>query len=389
MSERSNRIKAFFTNPRNVYLIGLVLGLLATTIELASHRATNFYVFRDATQHFWQGISPYTMEFTDQYHRFFLYSPVFNILFTPFAFLPPLIGGLLWNTLNYTLLFLAITNLPGRLKDHAAQIALYLTPIIVASLFCFQYNLVVCYIFVWAFILLEKNHPFWAVLLIMISATTKIYGGIELALLLCYPKVWRNIGYAAICGVVLLSLPILMTGIDGLVPWYMGWIDALTTHHDITGVYPSLIFAIPGILSHMRLFQAAVLLLLMVCFFALRKRWSDFNFRIQVLGILMGYIVLFSEASETHTYVIALTGYLMCWYVWKEHTLFDKIMFWVVFALLCVVPIDVLCPDAVHQLLNKTLCLNVYSFTIVWLAMIWKTLKESQTNPTNCDVSAI
>ena len=45
-----------------------------------------------------------------------------------------------------------------------------------------------------------------------------------------------------------------------------------------------------------------------------------------------------------------------------------------VFVLVCIVPIDLLCPDAVHQLLNKTFYLNVFSFTVVWLTMIWKTI---------------
>lgn len=371
---RTEKIKSFLTNPVNVYILGLVLGLLATAMELAHNRAANLMVYRDATQQFWLGVSAYTDEFTAQHGRFFLYTPVFNILFTPFAFLPTWLCGLLWNTLNYTLLFIAIKKLPCKLNNHSAQITLYLLPLILVSLFCFQYNLVVCYLFVWAFILLEKDRPFWAVLLIMISATTKIYGIIEIGLLFCYPKMWRNIGYAALCGIGLLALPVLMTGVDGLVPWYTEWFNALTTHHDNTGNYPSLIYAIPGILPHMRLFQAFFLLLLVVLFFFLRSHWNDFLLRVQVLGILMGYIVLFSEATETHTYVIALTGYLMCWYVWEKHTLFDKIMLWVVFVLVCIVPIDLLCPDAVHQLLNKTFYLNVFSFTVVWLTMIWKTI---------------
>ena len=394
MTDKGDRIKAFFTNPVIVYALGLVLALLATATELARSRAENLMVFRDATQLFWQGISAYTDGFTEQHGRFFLYSPVFNILFTPFAFLPAWISGLLWNTINYTLLFLGIRKFniqrsvaSGRSADASraatAQMAFYLLPIVVVSVFCFQYNLVVCYLFVWAFVLLEKERPFWAVLLIMISATTKIYGIVEIGLLFCYPKVWRNIGYAALCGIGLLALPVLMTGIDGLVPWYQEWASALTSHNTTTGdtgVYPSLIYAIPGILPYMRIFQASVLVFLVVGFFALRKRWTDFRFRVQALGVLMGYIILFSEAAETHTYVIALLGYLMCWYVWEKHTLFDKIMFWVVFALICVVPVDVLCPDEVHQFLNRTLHLNVYSFTIVWITMIGKTLSTPDNN---------
>lgn len=380
MNNNANKFKLFFTNPRNVYLIGLVLGMAATCIELARGRAENLADFRHATQLFWQHISAYTQEYVEIHHgRFFIYSPVFNVLFTPFAFLPRWISGILWNFMNYTLLFLAIRNLPGRLKEKSAQIALYLTLIIVESLFCFQYNVVVCYIFLWAFILLEKDKPFWAVLLIMISATTKIYGIVELGLLLCYPKFWRNVGYAVLCGLGLLLLPVLQTGFDGLIPWYMDWFNALGSHHDTTGTYPSIVFAIPGVLPYMRIFQASVMVMLIVMFFALKNRWNELDFRVQILGVLMGYIILFSEASEPHTYVIALTGYMMCWYTWKRHTLFDTIMFWIVFVLFSIIPTDVLCPSSVHRLINNTLFFNVYSYTIVWITMIWRTIKNKQS----------
>lgn len=353
------------------------MGMAATCIELARGRAENLVDFRDATRLFWQHISAYTDEYVELHHgRFFIYSPVFNILFTPFAFLPRWISGILWNFCNYTLLFLAIRNLPGHLKDKSTQIALYLLLIIVESLFCFQYNVVVCYIFLWAFILLERDKPFWAVLLIMISATTKIYGIVEIGLLFCYPKIWRNLGYAVLCGLGLLLLPVLQTGFDGLIPWYMDWFNALGSHHDTTGVYPSIVFAIPGVLPYMRIFQASVMILLIAMFFALKNRWSEFTFRVQALGVLMGYIILFSEASEPHTYVIALSGYMMCWYTWKKHTLFDHIMFWIVFVLFSIIPTDVLCPARIHRLINDTLFFNVYSYTIVWLTMIWRTIKD-------------
>ena len=379
MTNSTSKFKQFFTNPRNVYILGLVLGMAATCIELARCRAENLVDFRDATQLFWQGISAYTDEYVEIHHgRFFIYSPVFNILFTPFMLLPRWISGILWSFCNYTLLFLAIRNLPGRLKDKSTQIALYLILIITESIFCFQYNMVVCYIFLWAFILLEKDRPFWAVLLIMLSATTKIYGIVEIGLLFCYPKVWRNLGYALLCGLGLLLLPAMQTGFDGLIPWYMDWFYALGSHHETTGTYPSIVFAIPGVLPYMRIFQASVMLILIAAFFGMKKRWNDLEFRIQALGILMGYIILFSEASEPHTYVIALAGYMMCWYTWSEHTLFDKIMFWVVFVLFSIIPTDVLCPARIHQLINNTLYFNVYSYTIVWITMIWKTVKNKK-----------
>ena len=89
----------------------------------------------------------------------------------------------------------------------------------------------VCYIFLFAFILLERNKPLWAVFLIALSTVTKVYGGIELALLFCYPKVWRNLGFAVICCIALLLLPAINPGFDNVFVLYHDMFEMISSHH--------------------------------------------------------------------------------------------------------------------------------------------------------------
>ena len=93
------------------------------------------------------------------------------------------------------------------------------------TVFCYQHNIIVSYIYIFAFILLERGKGFWAVFLIMLSATTKIYGVAELAILLCYPKVWRNFGYAILCGAFFLLLPAVNTNFDNVFVLYQQMFD--------------------------------------------------------------------------------------------------------------------------------------------------------------------
>ena len=53
----------FFYHRRNLYLIGFLLAFIVTLLEFMRGRHQNFMVFSDATQFFWQGISPYTTDF--------------------------------------------------------------------------------------------------------------------------------------------------------------------------------------------------------------------------------------------------------------------------------------------------------------------------------------
>jgi hypothetical protein len=227
-------------NGKYIFYLGLVVVLVATTIETLRGRATNFYDYYDATNLFWSGIDPYTQEFVSTRSIWFLYTPVFTTIYAPIFLLPEWLGPYVWNVLNYGLLCLSIKTLPGALAPYRMKIFLFLFLLILQSAFCFQYNMVVLYIFLFAFTLFERGKPFWATLLIMISATTKYYGAIELALLFCYPKTLRNFGYALFWAVMLLLLPTVNTAFDNVFALYQSMWASYDSHRsavDYSGLF--------------------------------------------------------------------------------------------------------------------------------------------------------
>jgi hypothetical protein len=207
----------------------------------------------------------------------------------------------------------------------------------------------------------------------MLSATTKIYGGAELALLFCYPKVWRNFGYAILCGAFFLLLPAINPAFDNVFVLYQQMADILTSHHgaaDFTGI----LFARglkPFLLPNYRIVQLAVLGILAVLFFWRHDRWKDFRFRVQALAIIMGFIILFSDSPETHTYIIALTGYQMAFWLQDKRTNIDWVLYWLLFVNFMILPTDVLCPPKIHNFIHETFWLDVYTCFICWLRIIW------------------
>lgn len=62
---KKNPKMPFFYSRRNLYMIGFLLAFIVTLLEFMRGRHQNFMVFSDATQFFWQGISPYTTEFVE------------------------------------------------------------------------------------------------------------------------------------------------------------------------------------------------------------------------------------------------------------------------------------------------------------------------------------
>ena len=373
MKKVVNALKWFFSNPTCVFLLGLAVVLLATTLEVVRGRNTNYFDYQDSTRMFWEGISPYTMEYAQAHAIYFLYSPVFSVIFAPIFFLPWWLGPYVWNVCNYSLFALAIKSLPTQFDRYKHWIFLFLLSVVLQTVFCYQHNIIVSYIYIFAFILLERNKPFWAVLLIMISATTKIYGAAELAILFCYPKVWRNLGYAAVLGALLICLPLLNTNFDNPFVLYQQMFDMIASHHsdsDFTGI----LFARglkPFLLPNYRAVQMVVFALLGLLFFWRYKRWGDFRFRVQALAVLTGFMILFSDCPETHTYVICLPFYAMAFWLQPRRTWLDWTLFWSLVVNFCILPTDVLCPAWLHNFVHRTFWLDVYTYFFCWLRIVW------------------
>lgn len=373
MKKVINALRWFFSNPTCVFLLGLAIVLLATTLEVVRGRNTNYFDYQDSTRMFWEGLSPYNMEYAQAHAIYFLYSPVFSVIFAPIFYLPWWLGPYVWNVGNYSLFTLAIKLLPQQFDKYKHWIFLFLLSVVLQTVFCYQHNIIVSYIYIFAFILLERGKGFWAVLLIMVSATTKIYGAAELAILLCYPKVWRNYGYSILCGAALLLLPAINTAFDNVFVLYQQMFDMIASHHsdsDFTGI----LFARglkPFLLPNYRIVQIVVFALLGIAFFARYKRWKDFRFRVQVLAVMTGYMILFSDCPETHTYVITLPFYAMAFWLQPKRTWLDWTLFWSLVINFCILPTDVLCPAWLHNFVHRTFWLDVYTYFFCWLRIIW------------------
>ena len=365
--------KKIFSNKYFWWGLGLLVVLIATSVEVFRGRNTNYFDYQDSTRMFWEGLSPYNLEYAQAHQIYFLYTPVFSVLFAPIFYLPWWLGPYVWNIGNYTLFSLAIKWLPQQLDKYKLYIFVFLLSVVLQTVFCYQHNIIVAYIYLFAFILLERGKGFWAVFLIMLSATTKIYGAAELAILFCYPKTLRNFGYAILCGAFFLLLPAVNTNFDNVFVLYQQMFDMIASHHSDSD-YIGILFAVglkPFLLPNYRLVQVVVLAILAVLFFWRYKRWSDFRFRVQALGVLSGFMILFSDCPETHTYIICLPFYVMAFWLQPKRNWIDWTLFWSLVVNYMILPTDVLCPAWLHNFIHRTFWLDVYTYFFCWLRMIW------------------
>lgn len=373
------RIGAFFLNPRNLYIVGFLLIFVLTFLEVSRGRHRNFMIFAESTKLFWQHIAPYGDNWSQAAPQldYFLYGPLFNILFAPFAYLPAWLGPFVWNLFNFTLWFAAIFTLPGKFtREEKSKSFLYTFLILACTQLSFQYNVAVGYMFLFAYSLLERGgsrNSFLAVMLIMVSGFTKIYGIFQLGMLLFYPRFWRNMGYAALIAAAFLLAPAVNMPFSELPSYYGEWVGALMSHKD-TRTWMTVFYLRPfGLLRYQVYVQIGVLAALAVGVLANWRRWRESFFHIACLAVLMGYVLLFSNSSEGHTYVIFLIGYMLWYWTMRRGgalNFADKALFWLLFAVVVVMPVDILFPPRAMQLFYG-IQLNLWLLLAAWLRICY------------------
>jgi hypothetical protein len=374
-------INKFTERRRNVYLLGIFFAFLIALKEVLGLSYNNFQIFSYGSIDFWGGINPYS-DWTHLSVRGrpldnFLYGPLFSILFTPFTLLPDWLGVLFWNIFTYTLFFISVFSLPHQF-DFAKKkfIFFYTIFLLFATLLSVQFNPIVAALFLFSFILFEKKQGFLAILLIFISGFTKVYGIFQIAMILFYPGFLRNTLYSFLIGIIFILIPLVNIPANELVGYYESWIVKVMDHSEALNRFsffrPVVLFY-NSIEPYMGYISLGVLFLILIfTLFRIKQFKESIIFRTQFLGIIMSWAILFSAGSERHTYVIAMVGYSI-WYLCFIPTLFDKVLLWINFVLLGILPIDIFCPWVISNFILAKLNLGIIIFTITWLIMIYKT----------------
>lgn len=381
-------IKRLTKTKRRIYLIGFSFAFLITLKEATRLSYNNFQIFCYGSLDFWTGINPYS----DWSHSsilgkpldVFLYGPLFSILFTPFAILPGWLSVFCWNIFTYTLFYFSVFTLPEQFSFVKSKFIFFFTALLLFStLLSVQFNPVVASLFLFSYTLLEKKKEYWAVLLILLSGFIKVYGIFQLAMLLFYPRFWKNVLYALLIGIVLLFLPLIHIPANELVAYYQSWIVTVLNHSNALRFYsiyrPICLFyrslePFAGLISIGVLFVILIFTLLKLKLFK-----ESFLHRAQFLGIIMSWAILFGLGSERHTYVIAMVGYSI-WYLCSNTTRLDKVLLWMNFVLLGILPIDILCPSVISNLILAKLNLGIIVFAITWGIMVYKTYTSHITS---------
>jgi len=322
-------------------IIGLWICLaLAVSIKQSFQSTNNNYlIFKYTYLHAIDHLPLYEVypkAYDDSNH----YGPFFSLLIAPFALLPDYFGMFLWQLANILFLYFAIKQLPIE-KTKINVVYWLITHELLTAMFALQFNISIAAIIVFAFVFIEKEKNFWATFVIALGTYVKLYGIVGLAFFFFVKKKWNFIGYFIFWMLVFLLVPMIFFSphyiIQSYQDWYMSLADkqllnaSLASRQDI-----SVMGMARRISGNSTLPNYPFLLVGIVLFSLPYLRFQQFKepvFRLLYLASALIFTVIFSNSSESPTYIIAFVG-VAVWFILQPRPLQPIAIILLVLALL-------------------------------------------------------
>jgi hypothetical protein len=365
------RLTAFFRDPRaeQWILVIYVVAALVVTIQRGVFSFANDYaIFRASFWNLIAGRDLYVLRL-EQAHDLFKYSPSFAVLFAPFALLPFTVGLFLWNGFNALALFFALRLLLPGDQAVVAQALVFLP--MLRSMQAAQSNSFIAALIIFAFICYERGWLWRAGIAIGLGTVTKLFPVVALAFALPRPDRVRAILISLLSILVLLALPLVVVSPHALVAQYHSWgaLQKAETLQRGASVMASVmvLFRDVGLdwpAWPIQLTGGAVLLGVLV---ARIRDWDDRVVRLQFLGFVMVFCVIFNHRAERQSAVIAICG-MVIWYLASPPAAWRTWLFVVVYALVSISGASIV-PGVIKRILVHQVRFPI-PLTILWLAIL-------------------
>jgi hypothetical protein len=331
---------------------------------------TNYIIFRQAFFHLVGHQDLYSL-YLSEHWDYFRYSPSFALAFGAFAWMPDVVGLLLWNTLNAGMLFLGWMALPVRDDRMRLAAAWFVSVEVMTALQNAQSNVLIAGLLLLAFSLLERRKVALASLMIVVAAFTKVFGLVAFSLFLFYPEKRKFILFSAIWTMAVGLLPLAVVSPAELATLYRNWWTLLSMDYarsaglSVMGWLQSWFHLNPP-----KTFVALVGIALF-CWPLLRvERYRDFNFRLLFLCNVLIWVVIFNHKAESSTYVIAICGVAL-WYFSRTRTILDLALVSLAFVFTCLSPTDVF-PSSLKATLFVPYAIKAVPCILIWGKVIYE-----------------
>lgn len=366
-------------NERFIFLFWILLALI---ISIKQHFQTlpnnNYLIFKHTYLHAVEQLNLYSLypnEYGDTNH----YGPFYSLLIAPFALLPDYFGMLFYQLANISFLYFAVKQLP--IQKYKIPIVYWIiTHELLTAMFALQFNISIAAIIILAYVFIEKEKNFWAAFVIMLGTFVKLYGIVGLAFFFFVKQKSKFIIYCIFWGVVLFVLPMLFFTPQYIIQSYFDWYNSLaekqllnaslTSMQDISVM--GMVRRVTGNTQISNLPFLAVGLILFSIPYLRIKQYEAPMFRLLFLASTLIFVVIFSNSSESPTYIIAFCG-VAIWFVMQEKPKSFLVISLFIFALLLTSfsPSD-LFPKFIREEYVKRYSLKALPCILIWVVITYQ-----------------
>lgn len=380
IQSRYNLLAHKFNITQNVILFVCLLLAFAVAVNKVLENGFNNYLIYAHV--FWHTVHQQNLyaAYPSEYLDVNLYGPFFSIVIAPFALLPVKVGAVAWVVASNLFLWFAFQKLPITDNWKKWLLLLCLHELMVANAM-FQTNILVCACIILGFGYIQKNKEGYALFFILAATFIKIYGIVGFAFFFFSNRRLHFTGWAIVWSIVFFFAPLLITSYSFLIQSYHDWFgalvvkDASNTALGLHSIYQNIsvmgmisrIFKLPHVNNAIILITAGALFISQLVYFTY---WRDLRFRLYILSSLLIATVIFSTGAESSTYIIAMPG-ICIWYFLQPKTKAANIFFVAVFVLTTFAYSDLLTPwSRAH--LYMPYSLKALPPLVLWLTILFQ-----------------
>jgi hypothetical protein len=363
------------TDQRTLLLIYSLAALTVTIQRGVFGFPNDFAIYRAAFWNLVHNQDLYVLRM-DQAHDYFKYSPTFALLFAPFAAPPFVVGLFLWNLANALSIFFALRMLLPAEQWPIAHWLVFLPTL--RSMQSSQSNALVAALLIFAFVSFERGRLWQAGWTIAVGTLTKIFPLVAAVFALPRPDRKPAILIGLTTMTILIVIPLVIISPAGLLSQYQSWGGLERTEAGLVTSSMMQLIRDAGVTWPawpIQVLGAAVLLALLIL---RRAEWKDRSFRLQFLGFVMVFCVVFNHRAERQSAVIALAG-MVIWHLSSRppRAGWRTVLVSLVYVLVAVSSTSVV-PDALKQLLGPTIRFSA-PLSLLWLVMVGDLVRTRST----------
>ncbi|KAB2914499.1 MAG: DUF2029 domain-containing protein [Bacteroidetes bacterium] len=364
-----------------LYGIAFILASVAQYFKPQTGEYTNYnnyIIFKQAFFHLLDGKDLYIM-YPAECWDLFKYSPAFALFMGVFAWLPDIAGLTLWNLLNAMVLWYGFATIPQATNRQKTFMLLFVFIELLTSIQNAQSNGLIAGLILLAFNKLENGDVRWSSLFITLTVFIKLFGLVAFALFLLYKQKPKFILWSIAWTLLLLVLPIVVSGYDGLLAQYQSWWKMLKEDHSA-----SVGLSVMGWLQTWFGYNGSKTLITLggVALFCLPlikvQRYSDYTFRLLLTASVLLWVIIFNHKAESPTFVIAIAGAAL-WYFMQPKNTVALVMIALAFIFTSLSPTD-LFPPPVRKQFIEPYVLKAVPCIFIWGVLIYQMMFKKYKN---------